>query len=43
VGKLADFTVISDDILAIDPDKIHKIPILYTIVDGKTVYKNPKY
>jgi hypothetical protein len=43
VGKLADFTVISDDILDIDPNNIHKIPILYTIVGGKTVYKNPKY
>jgi predicted amidohydrolase YtcJ len=43
VGKLADFTIIKDDILAIDPNKIHEIPILYTIVAGKTVYKNPKY
>ena len=43
VGKLADFTIIGDDILTIDPNKIHEIPILYTIVGGKTVYKNPKY
>jgi predicted amidohydrolase YtcJ len=43
VGKLADFTIIGDDILTIDPNKIHEIPVLYTIVDGKTVYKNPKY
>ncbi len=42
VGKLADFTVIGENILTIDPDKIHEIPVLYTIVDGKTVYKNPK-
>ncbi|OGO01928.1 MAG: hypothetical protein A2Y90_06060 [Chloroflexi bacterium RBG_13_52_12] len=43
VGKLADFTVIGDDILTIDPNKIHEIPVLYTIVGGKTVYRNPKY
>jgi predicted amidohydrolase YtcJ len=43
VGKLADFTVIGDDILTIDPNKIHEIPVLYTIVDGKTVYKNPNW
>jgi predicted amidohydrolase YtcJ len=43
VGKLADFTVIVEDILTIDPNNIHTIPVLYTIVDGKIVYKNPKY
>ena len=43
VGKLADFTIIGDDILSIDPNRIHEIPVLYTIVDGKIVYKNPKY
>ena len=43
VNKLADFTVIGDDILKIDPNNIHGVPVLYTIVDGKMVYKNPKY
>ena len=43
IGKLADFTIIGDDILSIDTNKIHEIPVLYTIVDGKAVYKNPKY
>jgi predicted amidohydrolase YtcJ len=42
VGKLADFTIIKDDILTIDPNKIHEIPVLYTIVGGKTIYKNTK-
>lgn len=42
-GKLADFTIIKDDILTIDSNRIHEIPILYTIVGGKTVYKNPKF
>jgi predicted amidohydrolase YtcJ len=40
---LADFTIIKDNILAIDPNKIHEIPVLYTMIAGKTVYKNPKY
>jgi len=40
---LADFTIIGDDILTIDPNKIHEIPIIYTIVGGKIVYTNPKY
>jgi predicted amidohydrolase YtcJ len=43
VGKLADFTVIGEDILTINPDKIHEIPVIYTIVGGKTVYKNPEF
>ncbi len=41
VGKLADFTIIGGDILTIDPNQIHAIPVLYTIVGGKTVYRNP--
>jgi predicted amidohydrolase YtcJ len=40
IGKLADFTIIGDDILSIDPNKIHAVPILYTLVDGKIVYQN---
>ena len=43
VGKLADFTVIGEDILTVDPNKIHAIPVLCTIVDGKIVYQNPNY
>jgi predicted amidohydrolase YtcJ len=42
-GKLADFTIIKDDILTVNPEKIHTIPVLYTIVGGKTVYRNPAY
>lgn len=41
VGKLADFTIIGEDVLSIDPDRINEIPILATIVGGTTVYKNP--
>jgi predicted amidohydrolase YtcJ len=38
VGKLADFCIIGDDILTIDPHKIGEIPVLMTIVGGKIVY-----
>jgi predicted amidohydrolase YtcJ len=41
-GKLADFTIIKDNILSTDPNKIHEIPVLYTIVSGNTVYENTK-
>ncbi len=42
-GKLADFCVIGDDILSINPDGISKIPILMTIVGGKIVYKTESF
>ena len=37
-GKVADFCVIGDDILTVDPHKIGEIPVLMTIVGGKVVY-----
>ena len=40
-GKLADFVVIGEDILAVDPHDISDIPIWMTIVGGKAVYTNP--
>jgi predicted amidohydrolase YtcJ len=44
VGKLADFCVIDEDILTIDPQKIRKIKNLMTIVGGKIVYNaKPDY
>lgn len=39
VGKLADFTVFSEDILAIDPVDIVKTKVDYTIIDGEICYK----
>jgi predicted amidohydrolase YtcJ len=39
VKKLADFCVISDDILTVDDHKIKDIKVLMTIVGGKPVYK----
>lgn len=38
VGKFADFCIIGDDILAVDPHKIGEIPVLMTIVGGKIVF-----
>ncbi len=39
VGKAADFTILNSDILKVDENKILKTKVLYTIVDGKIVYK----
>ena len=41
-GKLADFVVLADNPLQIDPVKIRDIPILETIVAGETVYTTQK-
>jgi predicted amidohydrolase YtcJ len=43
VGKLADFTIIGENILTIDPNKIHEIPIIATIVGSKIVYDTGKF
>jgi predicted amidohydrolase YtcJ len=37
-GKVADFCIIGDDILSVDPHKIGEIPVLMTIVNGKIVF-----
>ncbi len=41
-GKYADMTVLSDDILNIDPEKIINIAVLKTIVGGDVVYDRKK-
>lgn len=38
VGKWADFCILGEDILTIDPLQIKDIPVLTTIVGGKIVY-----
>ena len=38
-GKLADFTIIDRDLLEIAPKEILKTRVLYTIVNGKIVFK----
>ncbi len=39
VGKLADITVLSQDIMKIDENKIKETKVLYTIIGGKVLYK----
>ena len=39
VGKLADFVVLSENPLAIDPMTIRDIQVLETIKEGKTIFK----
>lgn len=39
VGKLADFTVFSKDIMEVEPSEILETEIEYTIIGGKTMYK----
>jgi predicted amidohydrolase YtcJ len=38
-GKLADFCILDRDILSIDPEEIHAIKNLATVVGGKRVYE----
>lgn len=38
-GKLADFAVLSRDILSIDPVEIEKVKVTLTVVDGKIVHR----
>jgi predicted amidohydrolase YtcJ len=39
VGKLADITVLSDDLLSVPPDAIRDIQVVMTILDGKIVHE----
>jgi predicted amidohydrolase YtcJ len=38
-GKMADFCVLDDDILTVEPERIKDIRTLMTIVGGEIVYK----
>ncbi len=41
-GKFADFVVISDDLLKVEPKELAKILVLRTVLGGKTVYQSEK-
>lgn len=38
-GKLADFTILSDNPLAVRPEDLIKLKVLETIKEGKTIYR----
>lgn len=40
VGKLADYVVLSDNLLTMDPDRIKDVTVLTTVVGGKVVYQS---
>lgn len=40
-GKLADFVVLSDDPMAVDPETLADLEVLVTIKDGVVVYEAP--
>ena len=39
VGKLADFVILSENPLKIDPEKLSTLKVLETIKEGKTIYQ----
>lgn len=38
VGKLADFTIVGEDLLTMEADRIRYLPIVSTIVGGREIY-----
>jgi predicted amidohydrolase YtcJ len=42
-GKLADFILLDQDLFKIEPSKIGKTEVLFTIVGGKIVYQSPNW
>ena len=43
IGKLADLTILSDDLFRVQPDDIKDINVYMTIVDGKIVYVSEQF
>jgi hypothetical protein len=42
-GKLADFILLDQHLLKIEPSQIDKTEVLFTVVGGKIVYQSPKW
>jgi len=42
-GKLADFVVLSDDILTIPPEKILSTKVLLTVMGGRDTWRAPEF
>jgi hypothetical protein len=40
VGKFADFTILSEDLLKVEPNQIKNVSVVMTVVNGKVVYRN---
>jgi len=40
-GQLADFVILSEDILSAPPDRILKTKVLLTVMGGRETYRNP--
>ena len=40
VGKRADLVVLTDDIMQVPPERIHKADVALTMVDGRLVYES---
>ena len=43
VGKAADLIVLEHDLFALSPDQIHSARVLWTLLDGGEVYRDPAW
>lgn len=42
VGKDADLVVLGEDLFAVEPEKIHEVPVLLTMMDGTITFEAPR-
>lgn len=42
-GKLADLVILGDNPLEVSPEAIRHIPVIETIKEGETIYRNPDF
>jgi predicted amidohydrolase YtcJ len=43
VGKLADLIVLDQHLLQIPPEQIHRVRVLWTLFEGREVYRDPAF